>query len=126
MQKLKRYLLNFAGGAIGIATYQLLTAPMVGGFHLVSTLIISTVFGAIFGLIASIFATRLVHFVYSGFATSLMIGAAILSIVGTEHLDANLANNGWVEVLIGIVGMSFLSGFGGLLATNLSPLKNPA
>jgi hypothetical protein len=70
MQNLKRYLLSFAGGFVGIAIYQLLTAPLVGGLH----------------LIATVFATRLLHFVLSGFATGIIIGAGILSILGTAHL----------------------------------------
>jgi hypothetical protein len=126
MQKLKSFLLNFAGGFIGIVVYQVLTAPMVGGFHPSSTLVASTTFGIVFGLIATNFATRLPHFFLSGFATVVIIGGTIVLFLGTDKLNTNLAIGGWFEIFAGLMSMSILPGIGGFFATNLLPVKTNA
>jgi hypothetical protein len=124
MKTLKTFLKTFAGSAIGFLAYNLITAPLVGGFHPYPTLIGMLVFGAVFGFLSSLCGTRPVQCFINGFATVIGFGGAILCLLGTATFQANVAADGLSEVILSIVLLSSLLGLGGHVAILIRSSKS--
>jgi hypothetical protein len=119
-KQMKTFIKTLAGSAVGVLVYNLLTSPLVGGFHLVPTLVCMLILGSMFGIFSSIFGTRPIQCFINGLATEIGFGALVFSLLGAEQFQANIATQGLLPVILSTLFASSLMGLGGLLAMRIT------